>query len=117
MPQLRLGETVKRIARIRRAIDREWIRVGWKGTQTSKHRLMSLGPLLIFTIPTLIVEPFSYGAAGAFFLTGFCLTVALSLWIEGRRMAGTGSFSSRRSERFAKRSRKGREGRDPTADG
>ena len=81
---------MKPIARIRRAIDREWIRVGWVGTQTLKHRLMSLGPLLVLTVPALIIEPFSYGAAGAFLLSGVLLTIVASLWIERRRLAGTG---------------------------
>jgi hypothetical protein len=98
------------IARIRRAIDREWIRVGWVGSQTLKQRLIALVPLLIFTVPGLIVN--SYALGGAFILTGMCLTATVTFWIEARRLAGTGSFSSKRSERFTKRSRRSREDAD-----
>lgn len=97
------------LARIRRAIDREWIRVGWAGTQTLKHRLISLAPLLICSVPALILEPFSYGASVALILTGVCLTATLGLWIEKRRLAGTGHFLSKRSERVVRRWRQSQE--------
>ena len=96
---------MKPIACFRRAVDREWIRVGWAGTQTLKHRLIALVPLLIFAVPALIIEPVSYGAGAVFLLTGMVLTIVASLWVEGRRLVGTGSFSSKRSERFVRRSR------------
>ncbi len=93
------------IARIRRAIDREWIRVGWLGGQTLRHRLIACVPLLILTVPALLVEAFSYEAAAVFIIGGVCLAGVVTLWIEARRMAGTGAFSSERSARFVRRSR------------
>ena len=102
------------IARIRRAIDREWIKAGWSGGQTLRHRLIALAPLLILALPALLVETFSYVTAVVFVISGACLAGVVTLWIEGRRMAGTGAFSSKRSERFVRRSQSKRAGEKNT---
>lgn len=96
---------MKPIPRLRRIIDREWIRVGWSGHLTWKHRLIMAAPFTLVGGAAILVEPLSRTAAVIVVFTGFCLTGALGLWISCRAMAGTGSFSSRRSERFVRRER------------
>ncbi len=70
-------------------------------------------PLLILTVPALLVEAFSYEAAAVFIIGGVCLAGVVTLWIEARRMAGTGAFSSERSARFVRRSRVKKGEKDP----
>ena len=97
---------MKMIAYVRRLIDREWIKVDWVGGQTLTHRAIALVPLAVATIVTSLQPSYSVGIA--FVIVGFAGTIAVSMWIEGRRLAGTGALSTERSSRFVKRTRQHR---------
>jgi hypothetical protein len=91
---------------IRRIVDREWIKVDWCGRQTLVHRLLSVVPIACAGVLSSLL---SSRTAGIILLTaGFLSYFATSMWIEGRRMAGTGAFSTRRSDKFVKRMRQRR---------
>jgi NhaP-type Na+/H+ and K+/H+ antiporter len=89
--------------RLRRIVDREWIRVGWAGMPTSRHHLLAFLPMIALLIPSMVVEQWSYNAAAAILAVGMLIYGAMIMWIHIRRMAGLGSFSTTRSQRVAKR--------------
>ena len=60
-------------------------------------------PLLIFMVPAVMVERLSYAAGAVFLISGLCLAIMTTVWIECRRITGTGAFSTKRSERFLRR--------------
>jgi len=93
------------IDHVRRIIDREWIRVDWSGTQTLKHRAISLVPPAM-AMGLASISP-SLTLAIALGLAGVLGYVAMAIWIEGRRLKGTGALSTKRSERFVARMRRG----------
>jgi hypothetical protein len=97
---------MKLIGKVRSIFDREWIKVDWCGSQTIVHRLIAATPLLVTAAAAGLVSSRS-GALGAVLL-GMAATVAISIWIEGRRLTGTGAFNTRRSEGFVQRMRRGR---------
>lgn len=92
--------------RLRRIVDKEWIRVGWAGMPTLRHHLVAFLPMIALLIPSVVVEQWSYNAGAAILAIGFLLYFASIMWIHLRRMAGLGYFSSTRSERVAKRQRR-----------
>jgi hypothetical protein len=93
--------------RLRRIIDRDWIRVGWVGRPTLRHHLIAFTPAAILLIPATLVEQRSYRtSAAALLLAGFFAYFALMVWIHVRGMAGLGYFSTIRSDRVAKRHRR-----------
>lgn len=96
--------------RLRRIVDREWIRVGWAGMPTLRHHLIAFAPTICLLIPSMVVERWSYNAGTAILFVGFFLYGGLIMWIHVRRMIGLGYCSSVRSERVAKRSRRKRAG-------
>ncbi|MBB3032587.1 hypothetical protein [Alteriqipengyuania lutimaris] len=94
------------IAYLRRLIDREWIKVDWAGSPTLGHRLIALAPSAILLIPVTLVERFSYEWGIAILSVGFALSAGIYFWILQRQLAGIGSFSTSRSDRVVKRSRR-----------
>ena len=94
--------------RLRRIVDREWIRVGWAGMPTLRHHLIAFAPMIFLLIPSMVVEQWSYNAGAAILFVGLILYGGLIMWIHVRRMIGLGYCSSIRSERVAKRSRRKR---------
>ena len=106
---------MKIIADVRRMIDREWIKVDWAGGQTLTHRLIAAAPLAVaLLVSILLPRGFGIVAGGV----GLFATVVITIWIEGRRMAGTGAFSTRRSDKIAKRMRRPRDrSADPQREG
>ena len=99
----------KPIQRLRLIVDKEWIKVGWAGTPTLRHQFIALGPAIIVLVPSLLIERWSY-AVGIGVLGGsFVAYGVMIIWIHIRRMAGLGYFSTKRSDRVAKRSRRRRE--------
>lgn len=92
--------------RLRRIVDKEWIRVGWAGMPTLRHHLVAFAPMIALLIPSIVVEQWSYDAGVAILAIGLALYGALIMWIHVRRMAGLGYFSSTRSERMATRHRR-----------
>ena len=88
---------------VRAIIDREWIRVDWCGSQTLIHRVVSLVPLIAGGLLGSLFSSRGVGVAMA--SVGLAVTIATGVWIEGRRLVGTGSFSNRRSEQFVRRMR------------
>jgi len=93
------------IDKVRSMIDREWIKVDWCGSQTLVHRLIAATPLLAATVAASLQSSRPVGLGVV--MVGVAGFVAISIWIEGRRLAGTGAFSTRRSERFVLRTRQG----------
>lgn len=94
--------------RLRRIVDREWIRVGWAGMPTLRHHLIAVAPMICLLVPATVVEQWSYNAGAAILFVGLFLYGGLIMWIHVRRMVGLGYCSSIRSERVAKRSRRKR---------
>lgn len=94
--------------RLRRIVDRKWIRVGWAGLPTLRHHLIAFAPMICLLIPSTIVEQWSYKAGAAILFVGLFLYGTLIMWIHVRRMIGLGYCSSLRSERVAKRSHRKR---------
>ena len=91
--------------RVKRVVDREWIRVGWAGFPTLNHRLIAMMPLLIVIPVAWLIEPLSYSSALVVVLIGLFLSVAALVWIIYRQWAGIGAFLTKRSEQTARRSR------------
>lgn len=102
--------------RLRRIVDKEWIRVGWVGMPTLRHNLVAFMPMIALLVPSAVVEQWSYYAGAAILAIGFFLYGALITWILSRRLAGLGSFSTTRSERVAKRQRRRRDQRSLPAE-
>jgi hypothetical protein len=100
--------------RLIRNVDKEWIKVGWAGMPTLRHNLLALTPLVIFLVPAMIVEPWNYDAGAAILLIGMLMSSYLIIWINLRKLAGLGYFSSVRSDRVAKRQQR-RRARLPTS--
>lgn len=91
---------------VRRMIDREWMKVDWCGSQTLIHRLISATPLAVMGVLGSLLPSRALGVTVVG--VGFLAMIAISIWIEGRRLAGTGAFSSGRSDSFVKRIRRRR---------
>lgn len=91
--------------RLRRIVDKEWIRAGWAGMPTLRHHLIAFTPVAILLVPSIVAEQWSYDAGAAILLIGFLMYGAMIMWIHLRKMVGLGYFSSTRSERVAKRYR------------
>lgn len=91
---------------IRRIIDRDWIKVDWCGSQTLVHRLIAVAPLLLCGVLGGLVPSYRVGVVVG--VIGVLATAATTMWIEGRRLIGTGAFSSRRSANFVRRIRRAR---------
>ncbi len=85
------------IRRWTQMVDREWIRVGWVGSQTVRHRLLAFLPLLVIALVAPLFAYFGYEVAKGMILLGVAKSGLLTLWIEGRRMAAL--RNARRSER------------------
>ncbi|MDJ0275773.1 hypothetical protein QLH51_03000 [Sphingomonas sp. 2R-10] len=92
------------IRRVVRMADREWIRVGWVGSQTARHRLLACIPLILLGLSALAIESIDYDGAGLLILTGVVLSVCATLAFEWRRMAALGN--ARRSERVFRASKR-----------
>ena len=91
------------IRRLRRFIDRQWIKQHWCGSQSLTLRAVACAPLLLAAAISSLLD--SYTAQMWVGVLAFMTTMILTFWIEFRRMVGTGSFSSIRSERFVRRQR------------
>ena len=89
--------------RLRRYIDRQWIKQHWCGSQSLKLRVIAYTPLLLSVAIGGLLG--SYAIQISAVVLGFLATVILAFWIEFRRQVGTGAFSSIRSERFVRRQR------------
>lgn len=59
-------------------------------------------------LPAVVVERYSYAAGVVIVAAGILIYIAIITWIHIRRVAGVGSFSTARSERFIKRNRRQR---------
>lgn len=94
------------VHRLRRIVDKEWIRVGWAGMPTPRHFLIALTPVAILLAPAMVAERWSYDTGAAILLIGILASCAMIIWIHTRRMAGLGYFSSARSDRVAERQRR-----------
>ena len=105
----------KPIQRLRRIIDKEWIRVGWAGRPTLRHQFIALGPTIIVLVPSLLIERWFYAVGVGILCASFVAYGAMITWIHIRRMAGVGSFSTTRSDRVAKRSQRRRDRSSRTA--
>ncbi len=90
--------------RVVRMADREWIRAGWIGSQTVRHRLLACIPLILLGLPALLLEPFGYDGAIGLVLMGVVLSAIATMAIEGRRM--TALRNARRSERVFRASQR-----------
>ena len=88
---------------LRTMIDREWIRTNWCGSQTLRHRLIAFSPGLRGS--TLASLPLPRWLQTLLVVPGFMGFLAVIMWIEVRRMTGTGAFSTRRSKQFVRRNR------------
>lgn len=95
----------KAARRLRRIVDKEWIRVGWLGMPTLRHYLIAFTPMAILLIPSALMERWSYDASVAIMLVGLLITFAMLFWMRFRQMTGLGYFNSVRSDRVAKRRR------------
>ena len=88
--------------RLRNFVDREWAKVDWCGYQTLNHRLVAATPCFFSGVAFwLLSMPYWVGIACAILVVSF--SGLLTLWIEGRRLVGTGAFSTKRSENFIRR--------------
>jgi len=103
------------IQRLRLAIDKEWIRVGWEGMPTLRHHLMAFTPAIILLLPVMILEQWSYVLGTATLAVGLLFYGVSMIWIHLRRMNGVGSFSTTRSERVIRRSNRKRAKVQPAA--
>ncbi len=92
------------IRRVVRMVDRKWIRAGWVGSQTARHRLLACIPLILLGLPALLLEPFGYDVAIGLILMGVVLSAVATMSIEGRRMAAL--RNARRSERVFRASQR-----------
>jgi hypothetical protein len=99
---------MKLLARLRDMIDREWIKSGYSGQQTFKHRIISLAPLVFCVGLISLIEPWSYWFAFTVMTFGFVSFLALHIWIGSRGALAMGYSSTRRSERFVRRGREAR---------
>ena len=45
------GNMAKIAHRLRRIIDKEWIRVGWAGMPTLRHHLIAFAPVAVLLVP------------------------------------------------------------------
>lgn len=97
---------VKLIRRVRWLVDREWVRVGWAGMPTLRHQLIAFAPLVAALPAVVLAERYSYAAGTIIITIGVLAYIALIGWIHFRRLAAIGSFSTTRSERSIKRSRR-----------
>lgn len=70
---------------------------------TLRHHLIAFVPMLALLGPSMVVEQWSYDVGAAIMFIGAILYGVLIMWIHLRQMAGLGYFSSKRSERVAKR--------------
>ena len=87
---------------LRKYIDREWAKVDWCGPQTFQHRLLAAAPLIVCGGAIgLFSAPYWIEISGI--LLAFAVFGLLTLWIEGRRLAGIGAFSTERSEKYIRR--------------
>lgn len=82
------------LGHLRRVIDREWIENGRSGSHTFVHRVLAIIPLLI-VVPILSL-PLAKALQTGLLIGGFCGTALVVIWIECRRMVGTGAVSSLR---------------------
>lgn len=90
-------------------IDKEWIRVGWVGRPTLRHHLIAFTPMILLLPAAMILEKWSYATGATIIGAGMLLYVVAIIWIWMRALTGLGYFSSRRSDRVAKRLRRQRE--------
>lgn len=101
---------MKLLSPLRSAIDREWVRVDWSGSQTVRHRVIAAAPLMLVVVSTLLPVPRAVQFIAL--LAGLCLSITVTMWIEARRWVGAGAFSTRRSENFVRRLRAKRQRQD-----
>ncbi len=92
------------LRRVLRAIDREWIRVGWVGMQTLRHRMIALSPLLIVTPAAMLIEHWAYDAGAVIVVVGVVAASIATLYIEHRRMIAV-SAPHRSARLFQRRAR------------
>jgi len=104
------------VSKLQRLIDRSWIKSGYLGKSTLLHIAICAVPMLSLGAVADLIEPYSRTASSILLITGIAACIALRIWIGVRGMAGQGYFSSRRSERFIKRCKAGREGERASPD-
>ena len=75
----------------------------WCGSHTLRHRLIAFSPVLLGS--TLASLPLPRWLQTLLVVSGFIGFSAVTMWIEVRRMTGTGAFSTRRSEQCLRRNR------------
>jgi hypothetical protein len=100
--------------RLRLAIDKEWIRAGWGGSLTFRHRLIALLPTAVATLLAMAAETFSRSLGEGILLLGLMASLVLLSYIVARRFM---AMSTRRSERLARRGWRGNNSSPPKRDG
>lgn len=91
------------LGKLRLAIDKEWIKAGWSGSPTLRHRGLALAPTAVLAIPAIIIEPWSYEISAFLLISGIFATCGLLFFIATRPMLVMST--TKRSDRMAKRNR------------
>lgn len=95
--------SVSIIGKLRRAIDRSWLRQGYDSTPTIFHRVLYVIPMLIALGAIEIADVHYPNPASLWLLGAGALgTFGIFLWVIWRQAAGFGATSTKRSERYVR---------------